>query len=65
MIRLVMSTNKESQKFTQGPATKIYFFWPVRMLLRMIRISRPPLVGQKPVRKPKKKQKVLERYSIK
>jgi len=26
MIRLVMSTNKESQKFTQGPATKILFF---------------------------------------
>jgi hypothetical protein len=29
--------------------------WPVRMLLRMSRISRPPLVGWKPVQKPKKK----------
>jgi len=29
--------------------------WPVRMPLRTSGISRPPLVGQKPVRKPKKK----------
>jgi len=29
--------------------------WPMRMPLRMSRISRPPLVGRKPVRKPKKK----------
>jgi len=28
--------------------------WPVCMSLRMSRISRPPLVGRKPVRKPKK-----------
>jgi len=32
------------------------------MPLRMSQISRPPLVGQKPVRKPKKKKRVfLER----
>ena len=29
--------------------------WPVRMPLRMSRISRPPLVGRKSVRKPHKK----------
>ena len=36
--------------------------WPVRMSLRMSQISHPPLVGQKPVRKPKK-QKVYSRWS--
>ncbi|AET00238.1 hypothetical protein MTR_5g089880 [Medicago truncatula] len=30
--------------------------WPVHMPLRMSRISRPPLVGRKPVQKPKKKK---------
>ena len=29
--------------------------WPVRMSLRMSRISRPPLMDQKPVRKQKKR----------
>ena len=33
-------------------------YWPVRMPLRTNRISRPPLVGRKPVRKPKKKKKL-------
>ena len=33
--------------------------WPVRMPLRTSRISRPPLVGRKPVRKQKKKRHVF------
>ena len=37
--------------------------WPVRMPLRMSRISRPPLVGRKPVRKPKK-IKIIKFYAI-
>ncbi|AES63839.1 hypothetical protein MTR_2g013890 [Medicago truncatula] len=33
--------------------------WSMRMPLRMSRITRPPLVGQKPMRKPKKKKVIF------
>jgi hypothetical protein len=40
-----------------GSIPRVNNVWPVRMPLRTSRISRPPLVGRKPVRKQKKKQK--------
>jgi hypothetical protein len=43
------------------PTLQLWLYaWPVRMPLRTSRISRPPLVGQKLVRKQKKKEKNYE-----
>jgi hypothetical protein len=39
--------------------------WPVRMPLRTSRISRPPLVGRKPVRKQNKKNLVFLKFRLK